>query len=282
MTRIWDMWCAGARALGERWRLWLGLYAVQLGVTLVFLMAVARTFSNLFGASPVFDRGVGGDPVALLAVLADQPGAFAALAATGGALATGYAVLSWYLAAGTLGALAGDSFSEAAGARFFAYFRIWLWSIIPYGVALAVAAVGVGAMLAARSPFAGATWFDFAGRPALGALPGVLLAAVTSCVTNYAQTTLAIERKRGATRAVLRAWRLVFTRPWPLIHYLVYVILWALVTALYTQGTLGAAFAGAGGAIGLFALRQLLTLTRFALRFAVTAGQLAGVRADLL
>lgn len=278
IARIVDMWAAGLRALRTRWRLALALYAVQFGVTLVFLVAVARTFSSLFGASPLFARGVAGDPLALLGALGAEPGAVPALVAAGVALAAGYAVLSWYLAAGTLGALAGDSFSEAAGARFFAYARVWLWSIIPYALSLIVTGVGLAVAFAASPPIGALTWFDFAGRPILGALPGVLLAAITACVTGYAQAILATERSRAATRATFRAWRLVFTAPWPLLHYLVYIVLWALISALYAQSTTGTAFAGAGGAVGLFFLRQLVATLRFAARFATLAGQLDGVK----
>jgi hypothetical protein len=277
VARIWDMWCAGARALRGRWRLAAGLYAVQLGITLVFLLAAARTMTLMYGDLPIFDRAVAGDVVALVGMVQHRPGVLTGIMATGMAMVVGYAVLSWYLSAGTLGALAGDSFTEAAGARFFAFFRVWLWSLIPYAVSLIAIGMGVGVVAAARNPIGALTWFEFVGRPLLAALPGLILLGVTTSVTNYAQAILATERKRGATRAWFRAWRLVFTRPWPLVHYFVYAILWALITALYVQGTVGSPFAGAGSALGLFAIRQVIAMTRFTLRFATTAGQLAGV-----
>jgi hypothetical protein len=262
---------AGAGALGGRLRLWLPLYGVQLFFGLLFTFAAARAFAGAFADRPLFDRAVGGDLVAVYASFRDHAAILSTLLWSGVAIAVGYGVLSWVLAAGLVGALAGRPFAEAAAARWFAFARLWAWALVPNAVAIVMLAIG-GALGLARDP---TTPGQLAGRLLLGFTPGLIVLAITGCAVDYARIALVRDPALGAGRALLAGARRTFRGPAPLLHYLGYWAIWCGVTAVYILLTLGRPWAGAGGAVGLFALRQVVLATRFAARVATYAGQVS-------
>src|SRR5262249_62048690 len=71
-------------------------------------------------------------------------------------------------------------------------------------------------------------------------------------------------------------------RPTALLHFILYVVFWVAVSALYVAGPVGVAFAGLGGALALFALRQLVAALRFGARAATSAGQLRALEVEAL
>lgn len=260
---------AGGRALRDRWRLAAALYGVQLFVAFVFVFAAARALSVTFAQAPLFDRGVSGDLAALSLSLRDHEDLVAALVWMGLALALAYGVLSWWLAAGLVGALRGLPFGDSAARWFWPFVRLWLLSIVPYGVALFLVLLFVGGGTADAPESDALRWGTLVGRPLLLAVPGLLAWALTACAVDHARALLVVTGDRGATRAFLGAFRLIFRHPAALAHYLLYALVWLAIGAAYVAGTFDARTSL--GAVLI--LRQLVALGRFAARFVTVAGQ---------
>jgi hypothetical protein len=74
-------------------------------------------------------------------------------------------------------------------------------------------------------------------------------------------------------KALWRGLKLAFRRPAALAHYGLYLAAWLGVSGLYLVATWGHPFAGAGGALALFLLRQLTAAARLSLRLGAIAGQ---------
>jgi hypothetical protein len=186
-----------------------------------------------------------------------------------------------YLIAGLIGVFSGRSFGDAAGRWFLPYMRLWLWSLIPYAACAVV--IRLGMVIGG-----GGETFErlislklLLGRPLVFAVPGILLLTIAMCAVDYARVQLVVGDRRGAARALIGAFRFVLRNPGSLAHYGLYVLFWMMITGLYVIATSGHELAGAGGALILFALRQLVSLARFGARIATTGGQVALVmRAD--
>lgn len=264
------MIAAGVEAVRRERRLLAALYLVQLFAALLFTAIAGLVLTSLYGRAPLFDRVMQGDLAALFQSLHEHGDAFAALGVTGVVLAAGYLVLSWYLTAGLTGRFAGRAFGEAAGAGFWSFCRLALFSAIPYAVA---AGVLFGA-LAGLETFG--VWLDLGGaigRHLLWAAPGLLLLVLVSAAVDYARAELAATEGLGALRAFGRGWRRLAAAP-PVLHVLLYWIAWLAVGGLYTL-----AAAPLTQALLLFALRQLSLILRFLLRAGLIAGQVARVTA---
>lgn len=276
------MLAAGGRALAGHPRLVAALYAAQLAFAGAMMLAVFATLSALYAEHRLFDRGVAGDLVSLAQALRSHKDVLLALAWLGVAIAFLYSVVSWALTAGLLGVLAtplqnpeglsgASRFGAVAAARLGAFGRLWAWSLIPYGVA--ILAVAAGGSAAAHTEEA-LSFGQLIAPPLLGALPGLLLLALTACAVDYGRVLLICEpTRRQAGRALLDAFRFCITSPRPLLHYGLYVGLWAAVTALYVGITLGRPFTGTGGALLLFLIRQIVAAARLSARIATYAGQ---------
>ena len=267
----------GARAARRCARLVAGLYLVEAGVALLFALAAWRTLASLYARHPLFDRGVGGDLGALILALRAHPGALVALAWCGLAVALGYAVLSLYLTAGLLGALDGGRFADHAGARFPAFLRVWLWSLLPYGAALVL--LGLGLVVAGvRAPHplsVGALLVPLL----LGAAPGLLALLGTSLAVDYARVLLVRRAGASSGTALLQGARLLFNRPIAPLHFLGYLATTLALTAAYLAFACTHPLPGAAGALALLVLRQALLAARFAARAVLLGGQLAVVPA---
>ncbi len=259
----------GARAARAWWRIALGIYLAEAAVGLLFTLVVWRTFNALYFDRPLFDRGVGGDAFALVQALKEHGGAVVAMAWSGFALALGWALLSFYLAPGLLGVFAGRAFGAAARRQFWAFARLWLWSLIPLGVALGIAALGAYMTGADQAPLTDRWRAVLTLR---GAIPGLVVLAAVACAVDYARADLVARDATGAGRALLRGLRLVGTTPVPLVHYALYGLAVGALATIYVVA--GAPLAG----LVLFVLRQLFLAARFAVRTIVTGGQLELVR----
>lgn len=279
MIAVSQMVTDGVHALARHRRLLARLFLVELAASLLFAGGVAAALFLRFGSRPLFARGVAGDDAALASAILSSSGAFTALGAVGIAWLVGYALLSLYLGAGLLGAFAGRRFADAAGERFGAFFRLWLWSLLPWGVGLGVAVLGFGALAPELEDFL--TPGLLVGRPLLALLPGLVVLAVVACAVDYARARLTL---RGGSALAALGFGLgrALARPTALLHFLVYAGFWLGVSAAYLAGTVGVAFAGLGGAVALFALRQLVAALRFAARAAASAGQLGALQVEVL
>jgi hypothetical protein len=265
---------AGLRALRRHARTALALYALQAACALLFFVVVAQALAAVHARHPLLDRGVGGDLAALGLALRGQVGAISALAWAGVALAAAYGLLSLYLTAGLLGALADRGFGATAIARFGAFVRLWLWSLLPYGVALIVLGVGLGLT---GGPDLGALTVAGLLAPVLrGALPGLLALVVTSVAVDYARAILvAGEAPRSAGLALLRGVAAAM-RPAPILHLLGYLATWTAITGAYLAFSFQHPIRSA---LAIFVLRQLVSAARFTSKVVLLGGQLERVRA---
>lgn len=284
MRGLGALLAAGGGALVRHRQLALALYAVQLVVSVVVGAVVATALVAPLARHPIFDDAVDGDLFSLLAVLGQHSDLLIGLAWVGVALALLWGALSWFLTGGLLAVLAAPSDATTApGARartfgaggavlMFAYGRLWLWSLIPYAaiVALLVLGLGPASDLALQALTAG----ELARTAALGALPAALLWLVTRTALDYARVELALQPQLSSGRALLRALRFMARRPMALVHFGTYCALWLGATASYLAVTWQRPFAGAAGALALFALRQLSLAVRFGLHVGLLAGQL--------
>jgi hypothetical protein len=264
------MIAAGWRALRAWWRVALGIYLAELAVGLLVTLAVWRTFGALYGEHPLFDRGVGGDFVALLQSLKEHRGAVVALFWGGAGLVLGWALLSFYLTPGLLGVFAGRAFGMAARRGFWAFVRLWVWALIPTAVAVAIAGMGAHMSGVTDPPFVD-RWRTVASLR--GAIPGLLLFAAVACAVDYARADLVTRDSTSAGRALLRGLRLTFTRVLPLVHYALYGLAVLALIAIYVVA--GAPVAG----VMLFIVRQIFLTARFVVRTVTLGGQVELVTA---
>src|SRR5262249_43911534 len=127
-------------------RLLVRLFLVELAASLVFAGGVAAALFQRFGSRSLFARGVAGDDAVLVSTILSSSGTFTALGVVGLAWVFAYAIFSLYLGVGLLGAFAGRWFAEAAGDRFGVFFRLWLWSLLFWAVALGIGVFGFAAL----------------------------------------------------------------------------------------------------------------------------------------
>jgi hypothetical protein len=247
------------------WRTAGFVYLVQLVVAFVFLVAAERTLVSVFGSRPIFDRAVAGDLSALMQSLSHRSDVVWSLVWTGLALAGGYALVSLWLIAILIDALAGAKVSR--GRIFLAYLRLELLSLIPYAVA-------IGALFPAfnRSTedwlLLSVDRWHLAGKVLLGVTPGVLLFVFTACAVDYARIAIALDERPRAFRALMSGVKTLLTRRRALPQYLVYLVAWIGISALYV-GISG----GVESALVLFALRQITSAARFGARVVTYAAQ---------
>jgi hypothetical protein len=204
---------------------------------------------------------------ALVLSLREYPGVLATLVWSGLAMALGWVLLSFYLTPGLLGVFVGRPFGEAARRGFWPFVRLFFWSLVPTLLALGLAALGAHDLdfdqMVSR--------WDLV-TSLLRALPGILLLGLVLCAVDYARADLVAHDSRGAGRALLRAFRLVLTRPLPTLQYFLYcvsVVVLALAYLVVSRPLFG---------LLLFLARQLFLAARFAARAATSAGQIELVR----
>jgi hypothetical protein len=277
---IGQMLAAGVRALRSYPGLTATLYGVQFLLSAVAAWIMASALAAAFARQPLFDRAVEGDRLAQFLLLRDNPSLALALVAVGVGAAVIYAAVSWFLAGGlnatlierpTGRRLVAERFGAGGAATFFAYARLWLFCLLPYGVATAVLVVGVGYALddLRRALSLG----EALGILAPTILPAVLLAWVTATAAAYARIDLTRSGQGAAHRALLHGYRLVATRPRALAHALLYCVVWLAITLLLAVVTADQPMLGAAGALWLFFLRQVTAALRFAAKLALIGGQ---------
>jgi hypothetical protein len=276
-----DMIRGGATVIARRARLVAALYAVQAAIALIMTFAVERVLASLYATRPLFDRGVHGDLASLIEAILPHRHVILSLVWFGVALALVYGVASWFLTAGLLGALrspppatrrdGAEQFGMAGAAGFAPFARLWLWSIIPYVVAIIVTIVGFG--IGSKDFEDALTMGQAIGRPLGGATLGLVLLAIVSCSVDYARVLLVGGSTPSSGRALLRGAKIVFTQAPAFAHFLTYLVAWGAVTAIYVAATIGRPFAGVGGALGIFVIRQIVSAARFTARVTAYAGQ---------
>ena len=254
----------GLAGLRRHFRLAAALLGLQLAVAAGFGWVVFQSFRIVLGDRPIFRQAVDGDLAAAVLALRGHWDVLVPLIVGGVVLAVAYGAISFPLAAGLIGRFRDQGFAATAARRGLAFFRLWLWALVPSLITLGAAFQG-GSM-------AGGDMFAMATRPwavVLAALPGLVGYALIAVSVDLARVALVDEPRLGAGRAFLRGMRRAFG--WPALHYLGYALLWWGVSLAYVWGTLDAAL----GAGALFLIRQAVIAVRWLLRFATTAGQVA-------
>jgi len=277
-----DMLAAGGRALRRHAGLVAGLYAIQLLISAVVGAVVATALVPPFARRPIFDAAVDGDLHSLVVVLSDHADLLLALAWLAVAVALLYGVLSWFLTGGLLAVIADSTSPLARGARmrtfgagsaalFLPFARLWIWSLIPYGLIATVLALG---LLGFHDTATSALTFGDVLWPFVGAIaPAVLLWVLLTTFLDYARIELLRTPGLGSGWALLRAAWFVVRRPIAIAHVLLYFALSVGVVAGYVGLTWNRPMLGAAGAVALFAARQLAHALRFSLRVGLLAGQ---------
>lgn len=257
----------------------LALYGLQLAVALTFTFGAALAMARLYAERPLFARGVGGDPLALMLAISEHSPLFTALTWFFLALVGAWALASLALHAGLLGALAGKGFAATVRARAAGFVRLALWSILPWLVVLVAAFVGLRVVGVRDSDLV--SWRTIIGPQLLGLAPALLLAAIVCLAVDLARAEL-VRGGGGSARALWLGLRRAVTRPTLFAHFLGYVAVWLGISALYVAGTFGRELPGAAGAWLLFFVRQATALARFLARATTSAGQLAALELDVL
>lgn len=255
------------------------VYAVQLVMSVAAAFVIARALANALGRSPLFDKAVDGNMLALLIVLREHASLLTSFAWIGIATAATYSVVSWFLIGGLVSVFIErpmtwrqrvDCFGAGGMSLFLPYVRLALACIVPYTI------VGVAFVLGLERIFDSLLYELSLGGLAvsvvLNLLPAALLYWIATTATAYARIDLA--RHRGSsTIALLRAYRTIFDRPLPLAHAAVYWAYFAGTTTLYVVLAASFGWRGAIGALALLLLRQLVSISRFGGKLVLLAGQ---------
>ena len=283
---IRNMLAAGLCGLRRYRGLWLSLYLLQFTIAGLVSLVIARILVAELGKSPLLDRAVDGEFTALIFVLTNNPDVWAAALLIGSGAVCGYIVLSWYLIGGAntvllrqpgTGHEVTHCFGSGGAATFYAYFRLALWSLLLYLVT--GAAVGVGLAIGGKDFLDALTGYELAGRLIPPLIPGIVLFWLNVTAVDYARIELSrraiAAEKLSSLRALLGAYRAIFSDRRPLLHVLVYAGYFAGVSVVYVALVQGLPMAGAAGALALFVVRQMVLAVRFAGSVVCTAGQVA-------
>jgi hypothetical protein len=253
------------RRAREIWRTAGFVYLVQLAVALAFLVGAERVLASQFGSRPFFDRAVGGDLDALMTTIAAKPDVWKGLLWMGLGMAAVYALVSLWLVAILVDALAGARTSR--GRIFLAYLRLWLLALVPYAVALGLLLVAFN-----RSTD---EWLQLSvdrGRMAskllVACIPGILLYFFTSCAVDYARIAIAVDERPRAFRAFVRGVKTLVSRRRAVPQYALYLVAWLAISLIYVGIS-----SLIGSALILLLLRQLTSVARFGARVVTYAGQ---------
>jgi hypothetical protein len=271
----------GARAVTRYKGLFITLYLVQLVIAGLVAWTASKVLATVFAHSPVFDQAVAGDLASLIFVITDQLYVFASILFLALGAVLGYAILSWYLIGGLNAVLltAPDKRGEVArcfgagGARtFYAYVRLFLLSLVPYGIIASLFLFGLSS--AADDLAYGLTFGDVAAAVLPKLSPALFLLLIHLTVLDYARIELSRTIGLASRHAFFRAYKTVLTDWRPLAHVLTYIAFFALVSTIYIYATQGHAMAGALGAIALFVIRQLFLVVRYLGKMTCASGQI--------
>lgn len=282
------MLAAGRDAVTRYTGTLLALFVVQLVLVMTATFAMARVLAAAFANLPYFDRAVDGELAAWIYLLRNHREVLAAAGWLGGGAVLLWLVLSWFLAAGSIGVLAERPEGRAATARcfgasgassFLPLVRLSVLSAPVYFVVAMTLGVGLDAV-APRLEYA-LTLPQLIGWTALGAGPALLLLLVLWTITDYARAELVLRRdthELSVIAAYARAISFVVRRPATLLHAGVGWLAIAAISIGYMVAAHDHPMVGTGGAITLLIVRQGVVLVRMAVHFAVLGGQVALTR----
>lgn len=271
---------AGARLIRRYPRLVAGLYLVQLVLSSLAGLVVARALASAFARRPLFDRAADGDLLSLLTILNEHDPLFsgAMWACIGFVIA--YAMISWFTTAGLLATAASQPIGKRATAERFgaggaanvaAFARLTAWSLLPYAAIAVVGLFGLAAGL--RNAELSDSLGSILGRGLAGLAPALLIWWITNTAVDFARIELVTRERKSALRAILRGYAWVFTdrRPLPLAG--LFYLLAAGVTTVYATAIAGVELSW----LALLALRQLVAIIRFLAKVCLLGAEVAVV-----
>lgn len=263
----------------------LTLYVLELFVSVIAGWLTARILAAAFARMPVFDQAVDGDISALVFAMREWHEIFGIIAWVCIGVVLTYMLLSLYLWGGLNAVLlqrptkrreVAKTFGAGGAATFYAYLRVFLWSLVPYVIIFIVLAVGLGR--AGERLETALTGRDVAAALLPGLLPAMALWWVQSAAVDYARIGLSRAPGMSSWRALWQGYRTVFMDWRPLVHLLLYVLFFALVTTAFVLFTFGLPMAGTFGAVAMFVIRQLVSMLRFISKIVCAGGQVAYAR----
>jgi hypothetical protein len=282
--RLADMVRAGARATSQYTGTVFAVFAIQFVAAWSAGLVVLLQLDGAFADKPLFDDAVDGDLVALLTILRAAPDVIASIVwVVIGAVAM-WSAWSWYLTGGVLAVFTerplgradtARCFGAGGAATFFVFARLAVLSTVLQLPAILALLVGVG-YLSDRIATA-VEVSELYGPLLLGLGPAIVLHVVASTITDYARAELTLRRPTngnlGAVWAVVRAAGYLARRPVALAHVGAYWLAVIAVWLVFVWLTHDHPMYGTGGALALFAIRQIATLVRTALKLGLLAGQ---------
>jgi hypothetical protein len=279
---VLQLWRIGARSLARFTGLAASVYIIQFAVSAGGAWVMSGVLSGAFARRPLFDRAIAGDVPALLLTLGRHPDLIAMLIWVGMGALLLYLVLSWFLTGGVVAVMlrrppsrreVAEQFGRGGAATFIDYTRIAILSLPAHAVVIALAVLG--GMLSLQ--IAGEAAELHRVRTGLlllaGLAPAALLGLATNTAIDYARIDLSRHPHLRPSRALLRAFRLLFTRRQPLAHAATFWLWFLLASSLYLLITWGRPMQGTSGALSLLVIGQLAAMVRFASRFALMGGQ---------
>jgi hypothetical protein len=276
---------AGARTASRYTGTVLGVFVVQSLLAGAAGLAIAQVLASEFATAPRFDEAVAGDLTALIECVRHAPAAFLASIWIAFAAILLWIVASWFLVGGVY-AVAHERpegkretarcFGAGGAATFLVYVRLAVVSAALELIVVIAFLLGLGAA-SARMQHA-LTLTEMLVPLAVGLLPGVVLGLFVWTAVDYARAELTVRRptheELGAARALVRGLVFVARRPLALGHAALGWLAFVVLTVGYAWAAMGHAMLGTGGAIALLVIRLGLSLVRFALKFAMLAGQI--------
>ncbi len=278
-----DLIGIGLRALQRYTGTLFAVFVVQSLVAAACFAGVAIVLATAFWRLPMFDRAVDGDIAAWVWCLRHAPSTFLAAGGVVAASLILWQLVTWFLAGGLYGVLAtrpesrvetARRFGAAGAATYLAYARLALCAVPGYVLVLVVLGISLDAAVP-RIEYA-LTVADLAGAVVVGFVPPLIVLHVAWTIVDYARIEIALHHEKhrpGALGAYLRAASFVVRRPLTLVHGALGWLFWVMVTLAYAYLAQGHPMYGAGGAITLFFVRQVVSLARLAVRIAAMAGQ---------
>ena len=278
-----DLFGSGTRALTRYTGTLLTVFVVQSLVAIAVMLACSVVLAQVFAHLPVFDEAVDGDLVSLaMCVRFARANLLACSGIVLGAMLL-WQLAAWFLTGGVNGVLAkrpeGRSetarcFGASGTSTYLAYARLAVCALPGWLLVLFVFATCTNAV-AARIEYA-LTLSDLVMPLAVSILPALALTHLLWTVTDYARVELTLRHDSHEPSVIatyLRTAGFVLRRPLTLVHGGLGWLAFAAVTLGYAYLAAGHPMFGAEGAVTLFVIRSGVALLRWAIRFAVLAGQ---------
>jgi hypothetical protein len=285
-TRVRDLLRAGFSMLSKYTGTVLSVFVAQSLVAVGCMFAISVVLVQQFGHLPIFDDAVDGDLVSIIWCVRYALSAWIAI----GGLMLGAIVIwelaSWFLIGGLAGVFAQQPegradtarcFGASGAATYLAYARLALCSLPGYALVLFAFLVGFGRLDIDRLELS-LTLPQLLLPIVLASLPGLALWWFFSTVGAYARVELTLRHETHDPSVVmtyLRTLVWVARRPVTLLHAATGWLLWWAITIGFVWLAHDHPMYGAGGAVMLFFLRQVVSLLRMAVQVGVIGGQVA-------